>query len=106
VLPDPLPDTLADLTPDQVEAYDAAWAVCDDDLSDGWSTDSDATAALTTCLADQLDVPVDDTGLAAFVTWLTQTQDPLLPASTSPSTSPSTSGPSPTAPSPTTSPLG
>jgi hypothetical protein len=76
VIPVPLPAELADFTPQQVAAYDVAWAVCDDDLTAGWSTDPDATAALTQCLATEVDVAVDDPDLLVFVDWLETTQDP------------------------------
>jgi hypothetical protein len=75
VLPDPLPTELSDLTPDQVQAYDAAWATCDDDLTAGWSADPDIVATLTQCLSDQIGVPVDDPDLVAFVGWLARTED-------------------------------
>jgi hypothetical protein len=70
VLTDPLPPELADLTPDQVDAYNSAWATCDDDLVPDWSADPDAVEALTGCLAEQLDVPADDATLLTFVDWL------------------------------------
>jgi hypothetical protein len=77
VLPDPLPDELSDLTSDQVEAYDAAWAVCDDDLVAGWSADADTVDALTTCLAEQVELTTDDPVLTAVVEWLESNQDPV-----------------------------
>lgn len=76
VLPDPLPTELADLTDAQVQAYDAAWATCDDDLTAGWSAAPYVVATLTQCLAEQVDVAVDDPDLVAFVGWLAETQDP------------------------------
>jgi membrane-bound lytic murein transglycosylase B len=75
VIPDPLPIELADLTPDQVDAYNAAWAVCDDDLAAGWSTSNDQREALTQCLADEVGVPLDDPDLVTFVDWLAVNED-------------------------------
>jgi hypothetical protein len=75
VLTDPLPDELTGLTPDQVDAYNSAWAVCDDDLVDGWSSDPDTVGTLTQCLAAEIDVPTDDPQLLAFVDWLARTED-------------------------------
>jgi hypothetical protein len=74
-----LPDELADLTDEQVAAYNAAWATCDDDLTDGWAADTDVVGSLTQCLADEVGVPVDDPQLAAFVDWLTRVEDPVTP---------------------------
>jgi hypothetical protein len=76
VLPDPLPAELSGLTPAQVDAYNAAWTVCDDAIADGWSSDPVALDQLTQCLADQLEVAVDDPSLTAFAGWLATTQDP------------------------------
>jgi hypothetical protein len=75
VLSDPLPDELADLTAEQVDAYNAAWATCDDPLVDGWSDDGDIVDALTQCLADEIGVPTDDPTLVTFVDWLAHTED-------------------------------
>ena len=75
MIPDPLPPELADLTPDQVDADNAAWAVCDDDLTSGWSTHHDVREALTQCLADELDVLPDDPDLGVFVDWLAVNED-------------------------------
>ena len=77
MLPDPLPDELADLTSEQVTAYDDAWATCDDDLATGWSTDSDTVDTLTSCLADEVGVTTDDPDLLAVVDWLVANEDPL-----------------------------
>jgi membrane-bound lytic murein transglycosylase B len=75
VLTDPLPTELADLTAQQVDDYNAAWALCDDDLTAGWSADTAVRDALTQCLADEIVVAVDDTQLVAFVDWLARTED-------------------------------
>jgi Transglycosylase SLT domain len=75
IIPDPLPDELATFTADQVAAYDAAWAVCDDDLTAGWSADPDAVTALTACLADELDVATDEPDLVTFVDWVAVYED-------------------------------
>jgi hypothetical protein len=77
VIPDPLPPELADLTPAQVDADNAAWAICDDDLVAGWSADPDIVALLTQCLADETEVPVDDADLATLVQWLAVNEDPV-----------------------------
>ncbi len=77
MIPDPVPTELADLTPAQVEAYNAAWAVCDDDLVSGWSADPDTVTALTQCLADEVGVQPDDVDLATFLDWLAVNEDPL-----------------------------
>ena len=77
MIPDPLPAELAGLTPAQVDAYNAAWAVCDDDLVAGWSADPDTVAALTQCLADEVGVPADDADLTTFVDWLADNEDPV-----------------------------
>ena len=90
VIPDPPPTELAGLTPDQVAAYDAAWASCDDDLEPGWSADTDVRSTLTECLAEQADTTTDDPDLVAFVDWLATTQDPASDPSTDPSTDPGT----------------
>jgi hypothetical protein len=58
-----------------VVAYDAAWAVCDDALTAGWSADPDARAALTQCLAGQVGVATDDADLAVFVDWVARYED-------------------------------
>lgn len=76
VIPDPLPTELSGLSPAQVNAANAAWTVCDDDLSVGWSSDPDVVGQLTGCLAEQMGVAIDDPSLATFVAWLTHTQDP------------------------------
>ncbi len=107
VIPDPLPAELADLTPAQVEAYDDAWATCDDDLTPGWSTQTYVVATLTQCLADQLGVPADDPELAVFLQWLAGTQDPAVAypspsPSQDPSPSPDPASPDPASPDPTT----
>jgi hypothetical protein len=70
-----LPAELAGFTPDQVAAYDAAWAVCDDALTAGWSGDPGVRATLTQCLADQVGVGPDDADLAVFVDWVSRYQD-------------------------------
>jgi hypothetical protein len=78
VLTDPLPDELADLTSDQVDAYNAAWAACDDDLTDGWSADQDTVDALRLCLAGELGISGNnpqDPHLLAFVDWLVLNED-------------------------------
>jgi len=58
-----------------VEAYNAAWATCDDDLVAGWSADSSARDALTQCLAGEVGIPPDDPALLTFVDWLARTED-------------------------------
>jgi hypothetical protein len=70
-----VPAELSYLTPDQVTAYDAAWAACDDDLTPGWSTAPYTRSSLTHCLGDQLGVPVGDTDLTTFVDWLAVNED-------------------------------
>jgi hypothetical protein len=75
VLTDPLPDELADLTAEQVDVYNAAWATCDDPLVVGWSDDGDVVDALTQCLADEIGVPTDDPTLVTFVDWIARTED-------------------------------
>jgi outer membrane biosynthesis protein TonB len=75
VLTDPLPPELADLTSAQVDAFNAGWATCDDDLVAGWSADAAARDALTQCLAGEIGVATDDPDLVAFVDWLARTQD-------------------------------
>jgi hypothetical protein len=75
VLTGPLPVELADLTPQQVDDYNVAWALCDDDLTAGWSAVAASRDALTQCLADEIAVPVDVTHLLAFIDWLARTVD-------------------------------
>jgi hypothetical protein len=70
-----VPDELSGLTPQQVVAYDDAWASCDDDLLPGWSADQEARDSLTVCLADQLGVPTDDPDLVTFVDWVARYED-------------------------------
>jgi hypothetical protein len=79
VLPSPLPAELSELTPAQVDAFDAAWVACDDDLVVGWSSAPATVDALSACLADHAGVPSDDPGLLAFLAWLGRTQDPPTP---------------------------
>jgi hypothetical protein len=70
-----LPAELAAFTQDQVVAYDAAWAACDDTLTAGWSGDPTARAALSQCVADHVGVATDDANLAVFVNWVARYQD-------------------------------
>jgi hypothetical protein len=87
IIPSPLPTELVDFSPAQVQAYDDAWAACDDDLVAGWSSDPDQVATLTQCLADEVDVPIDDPDLLVFVSWVAGYEDPS--PSNAPSQSPS-----------------
>ncbi len=64
VIPDPVPDALADLTPAQIQAIDDGWLVCVGTLPEDWTLDE-----MRDCLAEQLDVPVDDPDLAIFLLW-------------------------------------
>ncbi len=73
VIPDPVPDALADLTPAQIQAIDDGWLECVGSLPDDWTFDQ-----MQSCLADQLDVPVDDAGLATFLQWAVD--EGLVPA--------------------------
>jgi hypothetical protein len=64
VIPDPVPDALADLTPAQIQAIDDGWLECVGSLADDWTFDQ-----MHACLADQLAVPLDDPALAIFLGW-------------------------------------
>ncbi|HEX3931124.1 MAG TPA: lytic murein transglycosylase [Nocardioides sp.] len=104
IIPTPLPSELADFSPAQIQAYDQAWAACDDDLVAGWSSDPDQVATLTQCLADEVDVPIDDPDLLVFVTWVAGYEDPS--PSDAPSTSPSDDPPDSPTDTPTDAPTG
>jgi hypothetical protein len=73
VIPDPVPDALADLSPDQIQAIDDGWAACVVSLPDAWTFDQ-----MHECLADQLAVPLDDPDLAIFLQWAVD--EGLVPA--------------------------
>jgi Transglycosylase SLT domain len=64
VIPDPVPDALAGLTPEQIQAIDDGWLACVGTLPDSWTFDQ-----MQACLADQLAVPLDDPDLATFLQW-------------------------------------
>jgi hypothetical protein len=81
VIPDPVPDALADLTPAQIQAIDDGWLECVGTLPDDWTFDQ-----MQTCLADQLDVPVDDGTLATFLQWAVD--QGLVPAREEPTSGP------------------
>ncbi len=81
VIPDPVPDALADLTPAQIQAIDDGWLECVGTLPDDWTFDQ-----MQTCLADQLDVPVDDGTLATFLQWAVD--QGLVPAREGPTSGP------------------
>lgn len=81
VIPDPVPEALADLTPAQIQAIDDGWLACVGTLPDDWTFDQ-----MQTCLADQLDVPVDDAALATFLQWAVD--EGLVPAREEPTAGP------------------
>jgi len=64
VIPDPVPDALAGLSAAEIQAIDDGWLACVGTLPDNWTFDQ-----MQTCLADQLDVPVDDPDLTTFLQW-------------------------------------
>ena len=64
VIPDPVPDALAGLTPEQIQAIDDGWLACVGTLPHDWTFDQ-----MQSCLADQLAVPLDDPDLATFLQW-------------------------------------
>jgi hypothetical protein len=67
VIPDPLPPRLSDLTPAQVDAFNAAWPGCAALLPDAW-TRRDARRVL----AGQLDLSRHEPALRAFAAWVTR----------------------------------
>jgi hypothetical protein len=65
VIPDPLPPRLADLTPAQVDAFDAAWPACAAELPDPWTRRD-----VRRILAGQLDLSRHDPALREFARWV------------------------------------
>ena len=64
MIPDPVPDALSALTPEEIQAIDDGWLVCVGTLPDDWTF-----AQMHDCLADQLGVPPDDPHLMIFLSW-------------------------------------
>ena len=60
-----MPDALAGLTPDQIQALDDGWLACVGTLPVDWTFEQ-----MQACLADELVVPVDDPTLLTFLQWV------------------------------------
>ncbi len=65
IIPDPVPDALAGLTPAQIQALDDGWLACVGTLPVDWTLDQ-----MQACLAGELVVPVDDPTLQTFLQWV------------------------------------